>query len=87
MPRARRLQRGPGDPSLLLDFTSTPSCHSLTLLYHTGKRRSLSLGAQLSLGHSFLLCRGSRRRPAPASGRRGAASGTAQAPASVLSFV
>lgn len=43
--RARRLQRGPGDPSRLLDFTSTPSCHSSTLLHHTGKRRGLSLGA------------------------------------------
>ncbi|XP_061037494.1 collagen alpha-1(I) chain-like [Eubalaena glacialis] len=29
--RARRLQRGPGDPALLLDFTPTLSCHSWLL--------------------------------------------------------
>ena len=43
----------------------------------TGEPRS---GGHLSRGHSFLLRRGSRRSPAPASG-------TAPAPVSVLSFV
>ena len=73
MLRARRLQRGPGDPSPLLDFTSTPSCHGWTLLRHTGKPGSLGLGATCPAATASCCAggvagaqhqpRGQRRRP------------------------